>query len=109
MVRCSYPVIEACVVSLRERNDEFTCPLITPINSDTCICHSLRVHQSDQLEEKIRLSLKEVGSFSFDRCLEFVGIISRNTVPRLRFTPMHYYKMRNEFLRNKNDLLKLIL
>ena len=77
------------MVSLWERNDEFTCPLVAPINPDTRVCQALRVHQRDKLEEKVRLSLKEVGSFLPDRCLKFLSVVARNTVPSLRLAPVH--------------------
>ena len=82
-------MIETSMICLGEGDHKFTSSLVAPVNTHTRIRKPRRVHQSDELEEQVGLSLEQIGRFTFDRSLEFLGIVSRNAVPRLGLAPVH--------------------
>ena len=83
-------MVEPSVISLGERNYEFPGTLVAGINPHTLVRQALRTHERDELEEKVRLRLEQVGRLFFNGRLEFLGVISRNSIPRLCFTPVHF-------------------
>jgi hypothetical protein len=102
----THAMIETGVICLREGNHQFTSPLVAPVHPDTSFCEPRGVHQSDELEEEIWLSLEKVGRFTLDSSLELLGILPWNAVPRLRLTPVHCVVVRTPKLqKDKANLL----
>lgn len=67
-------MIESRVICLWERYDELPGALIRSIHFDTGLTQSARVHQGDELEEKVGLSLEEFRGLALDGFLEFFGL-----------------------------------
>ena len=63
----TYTMVEPSMVSLGECYNKFTCTLIASVYSYTSISETLRIHQSHQLEKKIRLGFRLSASSSAGR------------------------------------------
>jgi hypothetical protein len=83
-------MVKPGVISLRERDYKFPGTLVAGINPHTLVRQALRTHERDELEEKVRLRLEQVGRLFFNGSLKFLGVISRNSIPRFCFTPVHF-------------------
>lgn len=77
------------MVRLWKRDDKLVRPLVTGENTDAGFLQSLGAHQSDQLEEQIRLLLEELRRCGLHRGFELFVVCSGNSVPSLGFPPVH--------------------
>ena len=83
-------MIKPSVICLRERNNEFSCALVTSVHVQTCILQSLGIHKGDELKQKIWLCFEKIWCFFTDGSFELRGISSWDAVPGFRFSPVHY-------------------
>jgi hypothetical protein len=83
-------MIEPGVISLGKGNYKLPSTLVAGINPYALVRQALGTHERDKLEKKVWLSLKQVGCLFLNGRLELLGIIPRNSIPRLCFTPVHW-------------------
>jgi hypothetical protein len=95
------------MVCLGERDDKLASTLVTGIHSNTSSCEALRVHQRDKLIQQVRLSFEEVGRLLFDGSLETLRIVTRDSIPGLRLTPMHCIELASDVKRNDGWLTEV--
>lgn len=82
-------MIESTMIRLRKRDDKLASSLIASINTHTRFPQGLWAHERDQLEQKIRLSLKQVRSLFLDCGFKLLCVIAWNPVPGFCVSPMH--------------------
>ena len=66
----SHPMIKSSVICFWISDDKFPCPLVTSIDTNAGIGEPFRTQKRHQLEEKIGLSLEQVGGFLSNSVLE---------------------------------------
>lgn len=84
-----YAMIEPSVVGLWKRDDEFAGTLVTCKDRHSALFQLRGIHERHELEEEIGLCFEKIRSFSLDRSLKFVCIVSGDAIPRFRLPPMH--------------------
>ena len=78
------------MVRFGERNHEFSCALVAGIDANSSLFDALRIHKGDQLEKEVRLRFKKIWRLAPHGGFKFLGVVTRNAVPSLRLTPVHY-------------------
>ena len=92
----TYPMIEAGMISLGKRNYKLPCTLVASVDPHTLVRQALRTHERDELEEKVRLRFEQVRGLFLNSRLEFLGVIPRDSIPGLCFTPVHFVRERSD-------------
>lgn len=82
-------MVKSSVVGLGKGNDKLARTLVAGKDADTCFAQAIRVHERDQLKEKIGLGFKEIWCFALDCVFEFLGIFAGDAVPGLGLAPVH--------------------
>lgn len=78
------------MICLGQCDDEFTSALVACVDTNTRINESFRIHQRYQLKQEIGLRLEEIWCLASNGSLKFLGVLSRNAIPALGFTPVFY-------------------